>query len=213
MNSEIFYKTMSKFYDLVDVIYFRNYNNSPRKVVFETIDNGGSVLDLCTGTATNALKIAKANPLSKVIGIDLSKDMLKVAREKANKTNISNIKLYRMDATKLKFKDRCFDKILLSLVLHEIEDELASSIISEAKRVLKDDGEIIVTEWERSHNWMKKILFFPIEILEPKPYKAFISKDLQKYFEKYGLSIKTEKHCDYSKVLVLRKMDKGTPAS
>lgn len=207
MNSEIFYKTMSKFYDLVDVIYFRNYNNSPRKVVFETINNGDSVLDLCTGTATNALKIAKANPLSKVIGIDLSRDMLKVAREKAHKTNISNINLHRMDATKLKFKDRCFDKILLSLVLHEIEDDLADSIISEAKRVLKDDGEIIVTEWERSHNWMKKILFFPIEVLEPKPYKAFISKDLQKYFENYGLSIKTEKHCDYSKVVILRKMN------
>lgn len=60
MKSEVFYKTMSKFYDLVDIIYFRNYKNSPRKVVLETIENGDSVLDLCTGTATNALKIAKA---------------------------------------------------------------------------------------------------------------------------------------------------------
>lgn len=207
MNSKIFYKTMSKFYDLVDVIYFRNYSNSPRKVVFETIENGNSVLDLCTGTATNALKIAKAYPLSKVVGIDLSKDMLKIAREKATKANISNMKLYRMDATKLKFKDKSFDKILLSLVLHEIDDNLADSMIGEAKRVLKDEGEIIITEWERSTDLSKKILFFPIEVLEPKPYKTFINKDLKTYFEKHGLSVKTEKHCDYSKVLILRKMD------
>ncbi len=159
MKSEIFYKTMSKFYDLVDVIYFRNYSNSPRKVVFKTIENGDSVLDLCTGTATNALKIAKSNSQSKVIGIDLSKDMLGIARKKAHKADILNIKLYRMDATKLKFKDKCFDKIL----------------------------------------------FLPIEVLEPKPYKAFISKDLKTYFEKYGLKVKSEKHCDYSKVLILKK--------
>ena len=207
MKSEVFYKTMSKFYDLVDIIYFRNYKNSPRKIVLETIENGDSVLDLCTGTATNALKIAKANAQSKVIGIDLSKDMLEIAREKAHKADISNIKLYLMDATKLKFKDNCFDKILLSLVLHEIDDDLAGGIIIEAKRVLKDYGEIIITEWERSKKWFNKILFLPIEVLEPKPYKTFIKKDLKTYFKKYGLTVKSEKHCDYSKVLILKKID------
>ena len=207
MKSEVFYKTMSKFYDLVDIIYFRNYNNSPRKVVLETIENGDSVLDLCTGTATNALKIAKTNAQSKVIGIDLSKDMLGIAREKAHKADISNIKLYCMDATILGFKDKCFDKILLSLGLHEIDDDLAENIIIEAKRVLKDYGEIIITEWERSKKWFNKILFLPIEVLEPKPYKSFINKDLKTYFEKYGLTVKSEKHCDYSKVLILKKIN------
>lgn len=206
MKSEIFYKSMSKLYDLIDVIYFRNYSNSPRKVVFESIENGDSVLDLCTGTATNALKIAKANSRSRVLGVDLSKDMLGIARKKARKADILNIKLYCMDAAKLKFKDKCFDKILLSLVLHEIEDGLAHGIINEAKRVLKDDGEIIVTEWERSKKFFNKILFLPIEVLEPEPYKAFITKDLKAYFKKYGLIIKAEKHCDYSKVLILKKM-------
>ena len=112
-----------------------------------------------------------------------------------------------MDATKLKFKDKCFDKILLSLVLHEIDDDLAENIIIEAKRVLKDYGEIIITEWERSKKWFNKILFLPIEVLEPKPYKSFISKDLKIYFEKYGLTVKSEKHCDYSKVLILKKIN------
>ena len=71
MDSKLFYKAMSEFYDLIDIVYFRDYDNSPRKVVFESIGNEEKVLDLCTGTATNALKIAKSKPLSEIIGIDL----------------------------------------------------------------------------------------------------------------------------------------------
>ena len=63
-------------------------------------------------------------------------------------------------------------------------------IILEAKRVLKDNGEIIITEWEPSCNLYKKILFAPIHYLEPKTYRNFIKMDLHSYFEKYGL--KTE---------------------
>jgi ubiquinone/menaquinone biosynthesis C-methylase UbiE len=67
MNSKLFYKAMSSFYDLLDIIYFRDYENSPRKVVLESIGNTDTILDLCTGTATNAVNIAKCKPLSKVV--------------------------------------------------------------------------------------------------------------------------------------------------
>lgn len=82
MDSKLFYKAMSGFYDLIDIVYFRDYENSPRKAVFESIGNTEKVLELCTGTATNALKIAKLKPLFEVIGIDLSKDMLQIAQGK-----------------------------------------------------------------------------------------------------------------------------------
>lgn len=111
-----------------------------------------------------------------------------------------------MDATNTKFKDKCFDKVLISLVLHELEEPLAENILKEARRVLKDDGSIIVTEWERSKIIWRKILFSPVHILEPKTYRAFIKKDLYEYFGKYGLEIVEEIHCDYSKVLKLRKL-------
>lgn len=205
MNSALFYKAMSEFYDLIDIIYFRDYENSPRKVVFESIGNTEKVLDLCTGTATNALKIAKSKPLSEVIGIDLSKDMLKIAQGKVEKAKAPNIKLYQMDATRMTFQDKYFDKILLSLVLHEVEENLAEKILDEAKRVLKDDGEMIVTEWEKSRSFLRRAVFWPIEILEPKPFKSFIEKDLYRYFEQYGLTVVSEVHCDYSRVLRLKK--------
>lgn len=198
---------MSGFYDLIDIVYFRDYENSPRKVVFESVGNTEKVLDLCTGTATNALKIAKSKPLSEVIGIDLSKDMLKVAQDKVERSKVPNIKLYHMDATHMRFQDKFFDKILLSLVLHEVEENLAEKILAEAKRVLKDDGEIIVTEWEKSRIFFRRAVFLPIEILEPKPFKSFIEKDLYSYFERYGLKVVSEVHCDYSRVLNLKKSE------
>ena len=207
MDSKLFYKAMSEFYDLIDIVYFRDYDNSPRKVVFESIGNEEKVLDLCTGTATNALKIAKSKPLSEIIGIDLSKDMLKIAQGKVKKSKVQNIKLYHMDATNMRFQDKFFDKILLSLVLHEVEENLAEKILTEAKRVLKDDGEIIVTEWEKSRKFSCRALFLPIEILEPKPFKSFIEKDLYRYFERYGLKVVSEVHCDYSRVLKLKRSE------
>ena len=207
MDSKLFYKAMSGFYDLIDIVYFRDYENSPRKVVLESIGNEERVLDLCTGTATNALKIAKSKPLSEIIGIDLSKDMLKIAQGKVKKSKVQNIKLYHMDATNMRFQDKFFDKILLSLVLHEVEENLAEKILTEAKRVLKDDGEIIVTEWEKSRKFSRRALFLPIDILEPKPFKSFIEKDLYRYFERYGLKVVSEVHCDYSRVLKLKRSE------
>lgn len=105
--------------------------------------------------------------------------MLIIAKSKIEKEKLLNIKLFRMDATNMKFKDECFDKVLLSLVLHEIDEGLAASIISEA--------------------------FFPIEVLKPKPYKSFVVKNLYLYFGKFGLTVVEEIHCDYSKVLRLKK--------
>jgi len=205
MDSQLFYKAMSGFYDLIDIVYFRNYENSPRKVVFESICNTEKVLDLCTGTATNALKIAKSKPLSEVIAIDSSIDMLKIAQGKVERSEVPNIKLFHMDATHLRFQDKYFDKILLSLVLHEVEENLAEKILVEAKRVLKDDGEIIVTEWEKSSDFFRRAVFLPIEVLEPKPFKSFIEKDLYSYFDLYDLKVVSEVHCDYSRVLILKK--------
>ena len=150
--------------------------------------------------------ISRAIPTSEIVGIDLSENMLRVASEKLKKANIKNISLYQMDATKLSFKSESFDKILLSLILHEMDEELRSKILSEAKRALKKDGRIIITEWERSSKLSQQLLFMPIHLLEPKPYREFITKDLYSYFEKHDLQIEEYIHCDYSRVIILKSM-------
>ena len=206
MQTLNFYKCIAVFYDLLDVIYFRNEKTSPRKVVSDLVKAQEHVLDLCTGTGTVALRIARENPKSKVVGIDLSKNMIEVAKGKLRKQSLRNVKFSVMDATNTSFENKSFDKVLLSLLLHEVNEALASRILEEAMRVLKDDGELLVTEWEPSKSLWKKILFLPIHILEPKYYHAFIKRDLYAYFEGFGLKLVEIKPCDYSKVLILKKI-------
>ena len=205
MQTSNFYEVIAVFYDLLDVIYFRKDETSPRRVVSEGVKAQEQVLDLCTGTGTVALRIARENPKSQVVGIDLSTNMLGVAEGKLRKQGLDNLKFFVMDATNNRFENQSFDKVLLSFLLHEVDEELAGRILKEAVRILKDDGQIIVTEWEPSQSIWKKLLFLPIHLLEPKSYRAFLKKDLHAYFEEFGLKIVEKVSCDYSKVLVLER--------
>ncbi len=60
--------------------------------------------------------IAKVKTSVKIVGIDLSNNMLKVAKNKIKKAGLRNIQLYQMDATQLNFKSNSFDKVLISLI-------------------------------------------------------------------------------------------------
>ena len=125
------YKILAKIYDLLDTIYFRKKKTSPRQAVVELLSRDDlMILDICTGTATNAINIAKSFKSTKVIGIDVSKDMLLIAKKKINRSNVDNMDLQLMNATNLKFKSNEFDCVIISLVLHEMRKNLAEQILS-----------------------------------------------------------------------------------
>ena len=51
----------------------------------------------------------------------------------------------------------------------------------------------------------RKLLFFPVHMLEPKTYHHFVKKDLYSYFRSFDLEVEKEIHCNYSRVLILKK--------
>ena len=200
------YKIISKFYDLLDVIYFKDTNTNPRKGMLEYIpDRKLKVLDLCIGTAANSITIAENRPKSEIIGIDLSEDMLTVAKEKIGKRGIRNITTYVMDATNIGFDDNYFDIVVISLVLHEVDYNIRNKIIIEAKRVLKKKGRIIILEWDNPNKFIHKPLFSIIELLEPKGFKEFLHLNIKEYVEKFSLKVLREKKCDYTRIIEITK--------
>jgi ubiquinone/menaquinone biosynthesis C-methylase UbiE len=191
---------------MLDVLYFPRENHSPRNALVKLIPNSSvAVLDLCAGTCANSISIAKNRPKAKITALDLSPEMLKIAKKKFQKQGIKNIKTLIGDASCTKLPEKSFDVILLSLVLHEINVDLRKAILAEIRRLLTDNGRVVVIEWEQPVNLFQRIMFTSIKQFEPKGFKQFLRQDLTAYFQNLGFSVTEKIKCDYTKVFLLSK--------
>ena len=97
------------------------------------------VLDIGTGTGVIAHTISPF--VEKVIGIDISRDMLAHAFE--HRTD--NEEFVKMDATNLEFEDKHFSKVTARMVFHHILENTQKAM-DECYRVLKTGGMMIFSE-------------------------------------------------------------------
>ena len=205
------YTFLSIGYDLLDKIWLSEKGRNPREIIESILPNEKcKVLDMCCGTFTNGLSIAKKNPNNLVVGLDRSKPMLREGKRKIVRDGLNNVKLICRDATKTGIKDATFDYVIIGLVLHECDPDLWAGILGEARRILKADGHLIILEWERPVSIMQKVKYAPLYIAEelnnPGYFKTFYQADKKEFFKKYGFD--TERHisCNYTTVLSLKRI-------
>lgn len=118
--------------------------------------NGKSILDFGCGTGQFA-KFCIENGASKVLGIDISRNMI----EQANKDNKhEKIEYICISIEDLELQDQKFDIIISSLAVHYIEDYPA--LIKKVSSLLNKNGEFIfstehpiVTARKEMNNWIK----------------------------------------------------------
>ncbi|MCB9799507.1 MAG: ubiquinone/menaquinone biosynthesis methyltransferase [Candidatus Omnitrophica bacterium] len=103
------------------------------------LKNGDRVLDLCTGSGDIALYIAKKYPGCRVVGADVSKNMLEIARKRGE--GISNLEFIEADALNLPFENQSFDVTFISFGLRNLFD-LKEGIL-EMKRVTRAGGRVV----------------------------------------------------------------------
>jgi demethylmenaquinone methyltransferase/2-methoxy-6-polyprenyl-1,4-benzoquinol methylase len=112
------------------------------------------VLDVGTGTGLVAHLIApRVNP-GAVIGIDLSENMLAIARARKEK----NVQLVGMAAEHLVFRPQTFDLVTMGEALTYFADPAAA--LAEAHRVLRPGAKLAVSCQRRSLNTRAQELFF-----------------------------------------------------
>jgi ubiquinone/menaquinone biosynthesis C-methylase UbiE len=105
------------------------------------------VLDVACGPGEWALDLAFAYPEIEVIGIDISQQMIDVAREQARIQGIENIQFHVMDATKpLDFPDSYFDLINARAIVAVIPRAVWPTFMQECVRILQPRGIIRLTE-------------------------------------------------------------------
>ncbi len=105
---------------------------------------GLRVLEIFAGTATLSLTAAKKG--ARVTAVDWSAGMLKVALEKGRDSS-AHIDVVRADAAGLPFGGDTFERVIVSLGLHESQADSVSLILSEVLRVLKRGGRLVIFDY------------------------------------------------------------------
>jgi ubiquinone/menaquinone biosynthesis C-methylase UbiE len=107
--------------------------------------DGDVVLDIAAGTGEPGLTIASMISNGKVIITDLAEDMLKIAKENADRRGIKNIETVACDVSQLPFSDNTFDAISCRFGFMFFPDMLMAA--KEMARVLKPGGRIATSVW------------------------------------------------------------------
>ena len=117
------------------------------------------VLDLCTGTAEFALAFSKQlNGKGRVVGVDFSKGMLKLAREKLGKRDPSKkISLLVGNAERLSFQENTFDYVTSGFSMRNLID--LDQGLREMHRVLKPGGRAVIIEINRPTNRLTGLIY------------------------------------------------------
>ena len=141
------YDRFARWYDYVEGVVNLLGINRLRKRAFS--EASGKVLEVAVGTGKN---LSYYQSHCQIIAIDLSREMLKRARQRAAKANI-NVHLSLADAEALPFPDHCFDTVVSSLSTCTFPNPTVA--LQEIARVCKPAGQILLLEHGRSdRGWL-----------------------------------------------------------
>ncbi|NVM02957.1 MAG: methyltransferase domain-containing protein [Candidatus Helarchaeota archaeon] len=136
-------KLAEEFYDKIFNLYHEEFNYDLIQykewldLLISMMNKGNKILDLGCGSG-RAVKYFIDREF-KGVGIDLSDEMLKLARE-----NVKNGEFYKKDFTQLDFGNNSFDAIISFFALNHIEKEKFKKIISDCKKILKKGGFLLL---------------------------------------------------------------------
>jgi ubiquinone/menaquinone biosynthesis C-methylase UbiE len=200
-----YYDRFSRFYDRFVALHSRDTAGAARKFLADRlpVGQGGSVLDVCTGTAT-LLPRARVGRDGRVIGVDFSRGMLKVASAKTG--CFPNIHLVEGDAGDLPFAAESFDAVSCSHAFYELKGETQDSALQEIHRVLKPAGAFLMMEHDVPASAVVRALFYlRLTVVGTGKAVAFLRREQEILKSRFARVEKVVAPGERSKVMVCWK--------
>jgi SAM-dependent methyltransferase len=110
-----------------------------------SLATGETVLDLGAGGGFDAFLAARAvGPTGRVIGVDMTAEMVAKARANAAKAGVGNVEFRLGEIERLPVADRSVDAIMSNCVINLSPDK--PKVFREIWRVLRDHGRVVVAD-------------------------------------------------------------------
>lgn len=173
---EKMFDKISDNYDFMNRLITFRLDKKWRKRVLKLISNHQpeSILDIATGTGDMAILFAETSA-KKIVGVDISQGMLRVADEKIRAKNLQDrIKTEVQNSEQLQILDDCYDVVTVSYGIRNFEN--LKKGLSEMYRVTKSGGIVVILETSVPSN--------PIIRAGYLFYTRYIMPNLAKLFSK-----------------------------
>jgi demethylmenaquinone methyltransferase/2-methoxy-6-polyprenyl-1,4-benzoquinol methylase len=137
-------------YDLLNRVLSLGIDQSWRKKAINQLKDiqPKYILDVATGTGDVALMTMDLLHPDTIIGVDISKQMLEIGKNKIEQKHLSNqIHLELGDSENLRFEDNSFDAVTVAFGVRNFEN--LDKGLKEIYRVLKPNGRLVVLEFSK----------------------------------------------------------------
>ena len=154
------FNRIAPYYDFLNRFLSLGIDTIWRKKAIQLLksDHPKVVLDVATGTADVAIEAAKSLQPEKIIGIDISNEMLEIGRSKISKRGMDTIiSLEEGDSENLPFQDNTFDAITVAFGVRNFEN--LEKGLQEMFRVMKPGGKVIILEFSQPKAFPFKQLY------------------------------------------------------
>jgi demethylmenaquinone methyltransferase / 2-methoxy-6-polyprenyl-1,4-benzoquinol methylase len=154
------FNKIAPYYDFLNRFLSLGIDTIWRKKAISKIKNGNPklILDIATGTADVAIEMVKRLNPDKIIGLDISSEMLGVGQKKIDKRGMSGIiQLVLGDSENLSYSDNYFDAVTVAFGVRNFESLEVG--LKEMNRVLKPGGQVMILEFSKPKLFPFKQIF------------------------------------------------------
>ncbi len=154
MDDEAIIKAYKRYARNYDLIFGKIFEHGRRLLMNKmNARSGDHVLEVGVGTG---ITLPFYPDYVNVTGIDISPDMLQVAKKYLNGNRPSRKALFLMDAQQMSFADNTFDKVAAMYVVSVVPQPKV--LVSEMKRVCKPGGDIFILNHFSNHRLLPKMV-------------------------------------------------------
>lgn len=144
-----------------------------------------SILDIACGTGELERLLLAKHPKLLLVGLDLSANMLAVARQKG----LEQVAFTQGRTTELPFPSDSFDVVVTANSFHYFD--LPRLALQEMRRVLKPDGKVIILDWCRDY-FFCRLCDVLLKKTDPGYQTCYTQEELRIFLSQTGFQILAE---------------------